>query len=44
MNVCVDFSNKKLGLIAIIGKFKFEILKVPVKKMVRKISKKISQK
>lgn len=42
LNICFDFNNKKISLIAILSSLQVDLYKFPLKKITKKLSKKIA--
>lgn len=43
LNICVDYNNKKVSLIVILGGLQIDVYKLPILKMARKMTKKIKR-
>lgn len=41
LNICLDFNNKKVALIAILNHLQLDLYKVPWRKLTRKMSKQV---
>ncbi len=43
LNICFDFNNKKINLIAILGSLQIDFYQIPIAKLTKRLSKKLSK-